>query len=383
MDKDNQFEKLRKRKFEEIKEIILNSDLTAEEIYEKIKSINPDIMKTEKIMRSLRNWENCIYKGAIGENDFVVAETDSSSLVADNNIAMKHDDIKETLIRFIEEFRTSWRNQPNSEEINLLRALVFYMPIFLKNEFKNASRDGSANANKRASLAKFNNETQFPEYNVSDCKGPGANAVCVERNSTAGNIFQFFGFETYQITGQMCKRNDEEEINEGHHFIFVKHGPNGGYYSLIDAFNGIIKLHVFEGDCDLTKGFEVNVSKKDSNKTYTYKLSGPLIEITGEMLNMESQFKESITEYTDLDRKVSEIKKRKNAENIADVDDVEKKLKELKQKLEELRKKFEEENVDESFKNRLLERINAYIKLIANKEEIIKQKKQPIEPEER
>ena len=49
MDKDNQFEKLRKRKFEEIKEIILNSDLTAEEIYEKIKSINPDIMKTEKI----------------------------------------------------------------------------------------------------------------------------------------------------------------------------------------------------------------------------------------------------------------------------------------------------------------------------------------------
>ncbi len=82
----------------------------------------------------------------------------------------------------------------NNQNENLLSLLIKYLPEFLILDFDGASRDGSYAGIKRGELAKRNKESQFREYNISDCKGLGNNAVCVERNSTLGNIFQFCRF---------------------------------------------------------------------------------------------------------------------------------------------------------------------------------------------
>lgn len=138
-------------RYNKITELMLNENLTAEEIYQKIMEMDPKIMRTKRIMRSEKNWKNCIYEGAIGEDDFVVAEASSSSLAYMQDIVAKHDDMKDTLVKFIENFRIFLKNNRNN---NLLSSLIKYLPEFLILDFDGASRDGGNAAIKRGDWLK-------------------------------------------------------------------------------------------------------------------------------------------------------------------------------------------------------------------------------------
>ena len=265
------------------KELVLNSDLSAEEIYETIRKSRKNDLCTKRIYRNIQSWRDSIYEGAIGEDDFLIAEAGSSS-IADGNIAMRYNDYRDTMIRFIDEFRTEWKKHPDD---NLMKGLVNFSCVFAQTSFDGAGRNSTRTKQQRKNFSKFDDSKQVRQYDISQIRGEGQDAVCCERNSTIGNIFQFAGFEVIQIAGELIN----EDENEGHFFTLVKHGPEKGYYSIIDAFNQIVKPKVLPGDYHLSNGFEINVFDKRRNRDITYKLEGPLLEMTDEILQIEADLR--------------------------------------------------------------------------------------------
>lgn len=153
----------------------------------------------------------------------------------------------------------------------------------------------------------------------------------------------------------MSHRNNE--VIEAHHFLLIKHGPNSGQYSLIDLFNDIVIENVAEGNYDLSNGFEISKFGK------TYRLKGPLIEMTPKMLAMERDFKALNGGFSFIDSQLSKYKK----SNFCDLklEHFEKLIKGYKDLIE----KINNSDVDIGFKNRLLTLANQYIAMLERKKE--------------
>lgn len=320
------------------KKLISDNTKTAEEIYEAIYNLNNTQTSTSKIFRGLKNWNNCIYFGSIGKNDFAVSESSSSSL-ADDNVYMEHDDYKEVIIKFINQFRKKY----NTQYDGLLKNLIDYIPEFINNVFDGYSTRGNIQ-NQRRQIRKFDKKRQMYKNEMSMFKEKEKNVACAEINSTIGNILQFIGFETLQISGYLEDAVTEDW--ENHFFILIKHGNTEKNYDLIDLFNLITIPSVLPADYNFKKGFNINIIK--NNKTYSYVLNGPLYEMTDEILEIEK-----IIRWTNI--KINYVSRRSDLG--LDSGDVPVRL---VQQLEKLLAKIQSSNFDEKIKIRFIE----YIQLL-------------------
>ena len=283
---------------------LIESDLSPEEVYEKIIEVRGHELGTKRIFRGLRNWKNCIYEGGIREHNLLVSRCSSTSL-DDRNIAMAYDDYKETMIRFIREFREYLKQNPSKKD-NLLFGLVVFSPGFAKSSFNGAGRDGEKAESDRDNVATFNEDIQMKQYKVSDLRRNNRNAVCTERNTTICNAFQFAGFETFLISGIL----DYKGAWEGHTFVLVKHsdGKGGQCYALIDSFNNIADPNFLPGTVDITGGFE-NVAKKTELQYST----GQMLEVTRDVLRLEKSMRrvnaayDKITAPTQIDYHIEKL----------------------------------------------------------------------------
>jgi hypothetical protein len=229
--------------------LIRDKSKSPEEIYNEMYQKHKELYSTRQILRGLKSWDNCIYQGSIGENDFIMAEASATALDP-TNIAMIHDDYKETIIKFIEHFRQEYDKNPNEHIINLTIIATYKV---LREMFKGTTRNGDVAQNQRNSACKFDEERQFYKYKVSDQKKEGRAAVCCENNTTLGNIFQFIGFDTFHISGVLRHKDS----GNAHAFVLIKYGIDDSKYALFDAFNGIIIRNVLTENYNLAKGFRI------------------------------------------------------------------------------------------------------------------------------
>ena len=332
---------------EEFIKLIADKTKSSEDIYNIMYHDNKELFSTKQILRGIKSWENCIYQGTIGENDFIIAEASSTALDTDS-IEMVYDDYKETMIKFIELFRQEYEKDPNKQTISIM---INISNKFLKDVFAGASRSGEDAPNQRNRISTFDEKKQLRKYNISDQKGEGRTAVCCERNVTIGNAFQFMGFETYHISGSLYFKDNNEILGgENHAFTLVKYGKEKGKYALFDIFNGIVIQNVLPGDYDFTNGFSIEYYSERFKKTIIYRLDGPLFQMTNEILKVEV-----IIRNLSKRLQLSEYKYKHNLDIEENVN-----VEELKLEFFNLLQVIKDSDMNDVFKNRYINRIQTY-----------------------
>ena len=267
---------------EEFLQLIRDKSKTSEDIYNIIFNNHKEFFSTKKILRSYDSWNNSLYQGTIGENDFIVAEPLSSSLEKDN-VEMIYDIHKEMIIKFIDLFRSEYEKNPSDQVITAV--------LTLSNKFLDEFFAGSTKEKKTISEElnnKYDKKNLMRQYFLSSQIGEGKTAVCCERNVTLGNIFQFLGYETYHIAGSLYSKEQEDKtMGEDYIFTLVKYGKEQTKYALLDIFNGVVISNALAGDYDFSNGFLIERYSKVNKKTDVYELKGPLYEMTNEILKTE------------------------------------------------------------------------------------------------
>ena len=189
---------------EEFLQLICDKTKSSEDIYNIMLNNHRDLFCTKKILREYKSWNNCIYQGSIGENDYIVSEPLSSSL-DEENVEMIYDVHKELIIKFIDFFRVEYEKNPNNQ---IIPTILKHANKFLDQFFADSSI--SIN-NARKNISEYNKRNLVKQYNISSQIGDNKTSVCCERNVSIGNIFQFVGYETYHIAGYTyCKEDDDK-----------------------------------------------------------------------------------------------------------------------------------------------------------------------------
>lgn len=332
--------------------MIKDKSKSAEEIYNEMYEKHKELYSTSKILRTLKSWKNCIYKGTISDNDFVMAESSTTALDSDN-IAMIYDDYKGVMIKFIELFRQEYEKNPQNHEINII---INISNKLLREVFKEASRTSENVRKQRNEACTHDEKRQLKKYNISSQKGEGRTAVCCERNITIGNIFQFIGYETYHVSGILYSKNDEDILDsEAHAFTLIKYGKDKKKYALLDIFNGIVIRDVLPDNYDFANGFSIEYYSESLKKTFIYEVSGPLFKITDEILRIEA-----IIRNLSKRLEISEHMYERSLEVPEELNIVR-----LKEEFLSLIESIEKSNISDIFKKRYIERIETvYIKII-------------------
>ena len=320
---------------------------TPEDIYNTMLEWYPDTFKTTKIMRRHKKWSDCIYQGAIGQDDFVVSVSHASSVEPDVNVQMVVDDYKETIIRFIEDFRVCYNYIHKNN--TLLDTIINYMPKFLAKEFRGTSRLGIKTSNERDDSSYLDEKSQMKTYKMSDCKGNGRYALSCERNTTAGNILQFIGCDILQVSGTLTEPKDYAVDSDDNQFILFK--IHNGEYTLLDFFNKVTAKNVLPENYDFSKGFSINVHKPDSDINLIYEVDGPLYKMTPDILNAEAILRGLNRRYNNIDKKY------RSNQGI----DIEGELIPLRQEYNDLLELITNSDIEEDIKNRLTMIANDYI----------------------
>ena len=323
---------------EQFLELINDKSKSAEEIFNIMYEKYKDKYHTQKIFRGLKSWENCLYQGTIGEDDFIMSEA-SSTVFDFHNVKMIFDNYKQIMIRFIELFREAYKMNPNDHIINLT---IMASKELINDIFAGASRDDELAKVQRNKSSEIDKDEYLMKYKMSSQTGKGKSAVCCERNATVGNLFQFVGIETYHVVGLLRKLEAPGEfVTEPHAFTLIKYGKDPGKFAIIDAYNDIIIKNALPGDYDFSQGFRYSFFSKKHNKQIDYILEGPLYEINDEILKTESYIRKLETSIQNIE----------TTGNLTD-------LLNLKKEFEDLILFIKISHLSDTFKKRFIDRIN-------------------------
>lgn len=325
---------------EEFLQLICDKTKSSEDIYNIMLNNHRDLFCTKKILREYKSWNNCIYQGSIGENDYIVSEPLSSSL-DEENVEMIYDVHKELIIKFIDFFRVEYEKNPNNQ---IIPTILKHANKFLDQFFADSSI--SIN-NARKNISEYNKRNLVKQYNISSQIGENKTSVCCERNVSIGNIFQFVGYETYHIAGYTyCKEDDDKDAGVDYIFTLIKYGKDNKY-ALLDIFNGIVVPNVLPGDYDFTNGFTIECRLKE-NQTIIYALDGPLYEMTDEILQIETNIR-------GLNKKL-EVAESKYKNNLVVADEL--RIEVIKEEFLRLLNLIGDSHLNVVFKNRYINFIN-------------------------
>lgn len=332
-------------------ELIRDKSKTSEEIYNIMSEKFKENLSTKKILRNLIKWKECVYQGSIGENDFIVSETDSTAL-SNDNVAMVYDDYKKSIVRFIEMFCEEYEKNPNLPIIIIVYNIAYN---YLEDIFVKSSKSGKDVRLKRNKTIFFDENNQMKKYNISSQKNENGVAVCCEMNVSIGNILQFLGYDTYHVSGYLEVKESDRILDSGHAFTLVRHGQGEGSFDLVDIFNGIIVPNALPGNYDLSNGFKVEYFSKEQNQTYIYEIDGPLYELNAEILQVEATIRKLCNQINMID-----YCRKKNIETDLN-------LETIKEEFESLITYIKNSNMNEVFINRFINRIQTYYLDVINK----------------
>ena len=326
-------------------ELIKDKTKSAEDIYNIMIEKYKDFYSTKKILRGLKSWDNSIYQGTIGENDFIISEASSTTLDS-NNIKMIFDNYKNTMIKFIELFREEHEKNPDKHIITIINSIA--NPL-LAEVFKDTSRNDELATKQRNSSSKFDQDDYMKKYNVSSQCGEGKSAVCCEKNVTIGNVFQFVGIETYHVTGTLTIPEREDIFSsERHAFTLIKYGEGIGKFALIDKYNNIVLQNILPGDYDFSNGFRIKYYAEKYNKTLIYQVNGPLYEMSEEILKTEAYIRKLAYQLNQIEKKCDN--------NFSE----ELKVDNIKQEFEDLILVIKSSAMNETLKDRYITRIQSF-----------------------
>lgn len=203
----------------EIFENLIKSNLSREEVYNKMIEINP-IETKEKYSNNV-DMLLAVYKGGIGENDLV-------TVFFMNNIygayAMRFD-IKSIYIEFIEFIRKELINSNKSFRDILIKAVKYTSITWFKNKETPEAKENQKNIHISEEIlnkykfdenqlreylrriSTFDEENQLMVHNLSQFAGTGSMAKCAEVNSVACNLLNFCGIESTLVQGKFVNYN--------------------------------------------------------------------------------------------------------------------------------------------------------------------------------
>lgn len=254
-------------------EKLIRSNLSAQEIFDKIFEINP--IYTKQKYSNDEEEPFAIYVGGLGEDDLVTVNAGLEPLT------MKFDD-KSIYVEFINLVRDKLNNKDESFEKIVLSAIKnlsrnwFYdtndekskQNSLLANRYIEAYRNP---ANQRNCYASDPRVSQIDEknyriiYGISKFKGVGDLVKCVEVNSVACNLLAFSGLETVLIQGYFISPNGKRDA---HTFPIYKNSD--GNYNLLDCMLKMKKDNILPENVDFEQGFEfsipVYIQHKDGSK---------------------------------------------------------------------------------------------------------------------
>ena len=254
----------------EIFERIIKSNLTDEEVYDRINILAP--IKTLNRYVDLNDSECGIYEGGIGSNDLFTV------MQGIYPIKMKYDDSR-VYVMFIQELRKNLKKYPEMEfYLTLLNTIYDFSSeyFFLKNtpEAKKNNelfnelyeKFGKDLAKARASyivnlkVAEFDEKNKVVVYPISKMQGVGEGISSAEINSTACNLLEFSGIHAYLVMGTLD--NDYSKVHP-----FVVYRSRNGNYNLLDSALQISVQNMFPSGFHLEEGFRFKavVKSKDSN----------------------------------------------------------------------------------------------------------------------
>lgn len=254
----------------EIFERIIKSNLTDEEVYDRINVLAP--IKTLNRYVDLNDSECGIYEGGIGSNDLFTV------MQGIYPIKMKYDDSR-VYVMFIQELRKNLKKYPEMEfYLTLLNTIYDFSSeyFFLKNtpEAKKNNelfnelyeKFGKDLAKARASyivnlkVAEFDEKNKVVVYPISKMQGVGEGISSAEINSTACNLLEFSGIHAYLVMGTLD--NDYSKVHP-----FVVYRSRNGNYNLLDSALQISVQNMFPSGFHLEEGFRFKavVKSKDSN----------------------------------------------------------------------------------------------------------------------
>lgn len=254
----------------EIFERIIKSNLTDEEVYDRINILAP--IKTLNRYVDLNDSECGIYEGGIGSNDLFTV------MQGIYPIKMKYDDSR-VYVMFIQELRKNLKKYPEMEfYLTLLNTIYDFSSeyFFLKNtpEAKKNNelfnelyeKFGKDLAKARASyivnlkVAEFDEKNKVVVYPISKMQGVGEGISSAEINSTACNLLEFSGIHAYLVIGTLD--NDYSKVHP-----FVVYRSRNGNYNLMDSALQISVQNMFPSGFHLEEGFRFKavVKSKDSN----------------------------------------------------------------------------------------------------------------------
>lgn len=277
----------------EIFESLIKSDLSAEEVYNKIIEINP--IETKEKYTNDDHFPLAIYKSGIGENDLVTV------LVAMNPYAMKFD-VKSIYIEFIEFIRKELINSNKSFRDLLIKAVKFTSITWFKNKETPEAKENQKNIKISEELLKkykidenqlreylhristFDEENQLLVHNLSQFAGTGKMAKCAEVNSVACNLLNFCGIPSVLVQGQITDYNRNSEYH-----TFPLYKDISGNYSLLDCKLKVQWEEVLPENINFEEGFKFNVpivirkpNEPDEQVNYTYSISPQKLVIKNE-----------------------------------------------------------------------------------------------------
>lgn len=237
-------------------EQLIKSNMSAEDIYQEMKNLNPIYSKEKYITDEDEPFG--IYVGGIGSDDFVTVNNtlfplrmkfDSESIYIDfinelrGKIANNDKSFYEIVLSTVRSFSRAWfkkSDTPQSEENKL--SAEKYMKAF-------SSSAGQRNNYARDHAVEIDSQLI---YGISSFMGTGELAKCVEVNSVACNLLNFAGIESVLISGNFVNYKGHKEA---HTFPLYKTQRNT--YSLLDCMLKKQKQDILSGDWDFANGFDI------------------------------------------------------------------------------------------------------------------------------
>lgn len=254
----------------EIFERIIKSNLTDEEVYDRINILAP--IKTLNRYVDLNDSECGIYEGGIGSNDLFTV------MQGIYPIKMKYDDSR-VYVAFIHELRKNLIDYPDIEfYLTLLNTIYDFSKefFFLKDnpeakensklfnelykKFDNDLVQARSSYVVNLNVAEFDEKNRAVIYPISKMQGVGEGISSAEINSTACNLLEFSGIHAYLVIGTLD--NDYSKVHP-----FVVYRSRNGNYNLMDSALQISVQNMFPSGFHLEEGFRFKavVKSKDSN----------------------------------------------------------------------------------------------------------------------
>ncbi len=243
-------------------EQLIKSNLTSEEVYEKITEINP--IQTKEKYSNNEDMPLAIYVGGVGKEDLVTINNglyplkmrfDSEQVYVEfinlirEKLKSSDKTFQSVVFAAVRNLSRNWFHMQNTPEaIENAKLAQLYLEAY---KHPARQRDNYA-ADER--IAVVDDENEQIVYGISKFVGTGDLAKCVEVNSVACNLLNFSGVQSVLVQGYFTNYSG---VREAHTFPLYK--GDSGNYCLLDCMLKKQKEDVLSSEVNFEEGFNFQI----------------------------------------------------------------------------------------------------------------------------